>query len=115
MEEYKKIYKNAKVTSFSSQISKDWKTLSSDEKEKWKKVAEQDKLRYLAEKSIYTGPWLVPKTTERAKKVNSNKMFRRRYRSIIVWTKVTSHFSLFPDMLGCISSPAPAQCLPKLL
>ena len=72
MEEYKKMYKNAKVTSFSSQISKDWKALNEKEKEKWKEVAEQDKLRYLAEKSIYKGPWLVPKTTERAKKV-SNK------------------------------------------
>jgi hypothetical protein len=60
MQEYKKAFKNTKVTSFSSQISKEWKAMSEKEREKWKDMAEQDKIRFDAEKSQYTGPWVVP-------------------------------------------------------
>lgn len=59
MQEYKTSFKNVKVTSFSSQISKEWKELSPSERQKWKKMAEQDKHRYNVEKSQYTGPWIV--------------------------------------------------------
>jgi hypothetical protein len=75
MEEYKRNFKNVQVTSFSSQISKEWKALSEDVKEMWKNVAEQDKQRYMAEKSMYTGPWLVRATTERSKKVSNGSLF----------------------------------------
>jgi mRNA-degrading endonuclease RelE of RelBE toxin-antitoxin system len=65
MQEYKHSFKNAKVTSFSSQISKEWKELPPSEREKWKDMAEQDKRRYNVEKSQYTGPWVVPFETVR--------------------------------------------------
>ena len=60
MQELKHLCKNTtKVTNFSSQISKEWKALSAREREKWKIMAEEDKLRYDAEKRNYTGPWVV--------------------------------------------------------
>jgi mRNA-degrading endonuclease RelE of RelBE toxin-antitoxin system len=59
MQEYKNSFKNANVTSFSSQISKEWKELPPSERAKWKDMAEQDKRRYDVEKSRYTGPWVV--------------------------------------------------------
>jgi len=59
MQTYKLTYKNVKVTSISSRISKEWKALSDAEKSKWKKIAEQDKLRYENEKKLYKGPWKV--------------------------------------------------------
>ena len=68
MQKYKVLYKNAKVTSFSSLISKEWKALEEEEKKKWKIIAEQDKLRYNTEKSLYKGPWQVP--SERPRKVS---------------------------------------------
>lgn len=67
MQKYKVLYKNAKVTSFSSLISKEWKALTEEEKKKWKMFAEQDKLRYNTEKRFYKGPWQVP--SERLRKV----------------------------------------------
>ncbi|KAG7357335.1 high mobility group box domain containing protein [Nitzschia inconspicua] len=68
MQEYKSCYKNVKVTSFSSQISKEWKELTPTEKQKWKEKAEQDKYRYNVEKSQYTGPWVVPSESVRKKR-----------------------------------------------
>jgi len=40
--------------------------LDEEEKKKWKIIAEQDKLRYNTEKSLYKGPWQVP--SERPRK-----------------------------------------------
>ena len=60
MEKYRAQFKDVKVTSLSSRISADWKALSDDDREYWRKEAERDKLRYDAEKSAYTGPWKVP-------------------------------------------------------
>jgi len=59
MQTYKRTNKNVKVTSLSSRISKEWKVLSDDERNKWRKIAEQDKKRYNIEKSLYKGPWRV--------------------------------------------------------
>lgn len=71
MEEYKKSMAKhgVQVTSFSSQIGQDWKTLPENERETWEEAARQDKLRYNAEKELYTGPWQVP--TGRSRKVSS--------------------------------------------
>ena len=66
---YKRMHKNAKVTSFSSAIAKEWKSISAEEKKKWKQAAEQDKLRYNAEKLSYKGPWQV--STDPPRKVSS--------------------------------------------
>eukprot|EP00521_Asterionellopsis_glacialis_P010547 CAMPEP_0195293330 /NCGR_PEP_ID=MMETSP0707-20130614/12175_1 /TAXON_ID=33640 /ORGANISM="Asterionellopsis glacialis, Strain CCMP134" /LENGTH=370 /DNA_ID=CAMNT_0040354015 /DNA_START=214 /DNA_END=1326 /DNA_ORIENTATION=- len=49
-----------KVTSISRRIADAWKALPSEERKKWDDFAKQDKLRYNAEKSLYTGPWQVP-------------------------------------------------------
>mmetsp|Transcript_14731 Transcript_14731/g.41004 ORF Transcript_14731/g.41004 Transcript_14731/m.41004 type:complete len:347 (+) Transcript_14731:668-1708(+) len=69
MQKYRVLFKNAKVTSFSSLISKEWKALTEEEKKKWKVFAEQDKLRYNTEKQIYKGPWQVP--SQRLRKVRT--------------------------------------------
>mmetsp|Transcript_51311 Transcript_51311/g.58178 ORF Transcript_51311/g.58178 Transcript_51311/m.58178 type:complete len:141 (-) Transcript_51311:476-898(-) len=68
MQTYKRIHKNVEVTSFSSRISKEWKVLSDDERNKWKKIAEHDKLRYNVERSLYKGPWRVPVKSEKSPK-----------------------------------------------
>jgi len=68
MQTYKRTNKNVKVTSFSSRISKEWKVLSDDERNKWKKIAEHDKLRYNVERSLYKGPWRVPVKSEKSPK-----------------------------------------------
>lgn len=60
IQKYKHIYKNVKVTSFSSLISKEWKGLPEDDKNMWRMLAEKDKKRYDAEKRLYKGPWQVP-------------------------------------------------------
>mmetsp|Transcript_13995 Transcript_13995/g.13806 ORF Transcript_13995/g.13806 Transcript_13995/m.13806 type:complete len:87 (+) Transcript_13995:361-621(+) len=70
MQTYKRIHKNVEVTSFSSRISKEWKVLSDDERNKWKKIAEHDKLRYNVERSLYKGPWRVPVKSEKSPKVS---------------------------------------------
>jgi hypothetical protein len=69
MQEYKKSMAKhgVQVTSFSSRIAQDWKKLPDHEREKWEEAALQDKLRYNAEKELYTGPWQVP--TGRSRKV----------------------------------------------
>jgi hypothetical protein len=60
---------NVHVTSVSRLIAQEWKALSASEREKWNSIALQDKLRYNAEKSMYTGPWEVP--SKRHRKVGS--------------------------------------------
>jgi HMG (high mobility group) box len=67
MQEYRDKLKQEKVTSLSSQISKEWKALPEAERNRWKRAAEEDKHRYNAEKSLYQGPWRV--SAERPRKV----------------------------------------------
>jgi hypothetical protein len=69
MAEYKSSSKNVQVTVISRRIAQEWKTLSDVERGGWDQTALQDKLRYNAEKSLYTGPWQVP--SKRARKVRT--------------------------------------------
>lgn len=41
-------------------VSKAWKALPTEERERWDEIARQDKERYEIEKMTYTGPWKVP-------------------------------------------------------
>jgi HMG (high mobility group) box len=50
----------ATVMMVSKRSAEKWKSLSAVERAHWDEVAAQDKERYLAEKSTYTGPWKVP-------------------------------------------------------
>jgi len=50
----------SQVTSISRLVADEWKKLSPEERSKWDEVAKRDKERYIAEKSLYTGPWQVP-------------------------------------------------------
>ena len=45
-------------------VSKAWKTLPEEEREKWEEMARKDKARYETEKSLYKGPWKVPINTK---------------------------------------------------
>lgn len=67
MAKYKSCSPNVQVTEISRRIAQEWKLLPDTERKKWDQVALQDKLRYNAEKSLYTGPWQVP--SKRSKKV----------------------------------------------
>ncbi|OEU09653.1 non-histone protein, partial [Fragilariopsis cylindrus CCMP1102] len=46
---------NAKLstTEIAKMVSKAWKTLPEDEREKWEEMARKDKVRYETEKSLY--------------------------------------------------------------
>eukprot|EP00548_Thalassiothrix_antarctica_P011704 CAMPEP_0194162342 /NCGR_PEP_ID=MMETSP0152-20130528/79444_1 /TAXON_ID=1049557 /ORGANISM="Thalassiothrix antarctica, Strain L6-D1" /LENGTH=404 /DNA_ID=CAMNT_0038872233 /DNA_START=442 /DNA_END=1656 /DNA_ORIENTATION=+ len=46
-----------KTTNIAKLVSKAWKELSTDERNKWEGMARQDKHRFEVEKSLYTGPW----------------------------------------------------------
>lgn len=50
----------ATVMMVSKRSAEKWKALTAVERAHWDEVAAQDKQRYLAEKSTYTGPWKVP-------------------------------------------------------
>mmetsp|Transcript_15656 Transcript_15656/g.22077 ORF Transcript_15656/g.22077 Transcript_15656/m.22077 type:complete len:439 (+) Transcript_15656:198-1514(+) len=50
-----------KTTDVAKLVSKAWKNLSNEEREKWDDMARKDKERFELEKSMYTGPWKVPK------------------------------------------------------
>jgi hypothetical protein len=67
MEEYKREKGTISVTAISRLVGEEWKALSPADRKKWDQVAIQDKARYNAEKSLYTGPWQVP--SKRSKKV----------------------------------------------
>lgn len=60
-----------KATSMAKVVSQSWKTMSIIEMAKWNAIAERDKVRYNVEKSLYTGPWKMPKT-EKGKKINKS-------------------------------------------
>jgi hypothetical protein len=72
MAEYKSSMSNKRVqvTTISRRIAQEWKLLPSTERTKWDQIAMQDKLRYNAEKHLYTGPWHVP--SKRSRKVRTN-------------------------------------------
>lgn len=59
MQEYHSKFNHVKVTSLSSRISREWKDMSEEDKDHWRRAAERDKMRYNAEKSTFTGPWTV--------------------------------------------------------
>jgi hypothetical protein len=69
MEEYKRGKGTTNVTAISRLVAGEWKALSPVDRKNWDQVADQDKARYNAEKSLYTGPWQVP--SKRSKKVRS--------------------------------------------
>jgi hypothetical protein len=69
MEEYKREKGTTSVTAISRLVAEEWKALSPADRKKWDQVAAQDKARYNAEKTLYTGPWQVP--SKRSKKVRS--------------------------------------------
>jgi len=46
-----------KTTNIAKLVSKAWKELSTEERNKWEEMARQDKHRFEVEKSLYTGPW----------------------------------------------------------
>jgi len=50
----------ATVADVSRRSAELWRNLSEYERTYWEQLAAQDKERYLAEKSAYTGPWQVP-------------------------------------------------------
>jgi len=50
------------TTVVAKMVSKAWKALPEDEREKWEEMARQDKARYEMEKSMYSGPWKVAVT-----------------------------------------------------
>ena len=49
-------------------VSKAWKEMPDDEREKWEEIARLDKERYEREKLVYTGPWKVPILPKKTKK-----------------------------------------------
>jgi len=55
------------TTVVAKMVSKAWKALPEDEREKWEEMARQDKARYEMEKSMYSGPWKVPITKRLSK------------------------------------------------
>ncbi len=116
MQEYKEKLKQEKVTSLSSQISREWRALPEEEQNKWKGAAERDKLRYNAEKSLYNGPWRV--SAERPRKVCSWLMVRHLLDQL---SKLTQNImvSINANTLIFVAGSKCAQettlCLPELL
>jgi len=49
-----------RTTDVAKLVSKAWKALPKEERERWDEIARQDKERYEIEKMTYTGPWKVP-------------------------------------------------------
>ena len=56
---------NTNVTSISKHVSDEWKALSESDRHKWFEQARFDKERYNAERSLYTGPWVIPSKRSR--------------------------------------------------
>lgn len=57
---------NVKITTISKAIGEEWKKLPTEERKKWQDIAQKDKVRFEAEKQLYTGPWKIP--SKRTKK-----------------------------------------------
>ena len=72
-------------------VSKAWKEMPEDEREKWEDIARLDKERYEREKLVYTGPWKVPilskktiapdKKTYDAHRYKEWKQFKKKQKS----------------------------------
>jgi hypothetical protein len=45
-------------------VSQEWKALSPDERYVWEEKARRDKARFYMEKSLYQGPWKIPKKSK---------------------------------------------------
>ena len=60
------------TTEVAKMVSRAWKALPEDEREKWEEMARKDKARYEMEKSMYHGPWKVP-CTKKGKDPNAPK------------------------------------------
>jgi len=56
------------TTEVAKMVSKAWKEMPDDEREKWEEIARLDKERYEREKLVYTGPWKVPILPKKTKK-----------------------------------------------
>jgi hypothetical protein len=48
------------TTEVAKLVSKAWKALPTEEREKWDRIAARDKERFEMEKAMYKGPWKVP-------------------------------------------------------
>ena len=55
------------TTEVAKMVSKAWKDLPEEEREKWEEKGRKDKARYEMEKAMYSGPWKVPVTGRRSK------------------------------------------------
>jgi len=62
-----------KTTNIAKLVSQAWKKLSADERDEWEGIAQQDKIRFEVEKSLYTGPWKVPAEKRSQKDPNAPK------------------------------------------
>ena len=60
-------FKQISTTDVAKLVSKAWKALDKEEREKWEETARKDKARYEMEKLIYKGPWKVPVTSKKNK------------------------------------------------
>ena len=60
-------------------VSKAWKEMPEDEREKWEEIARLDKERYEREKLVYTGPWKVPILPKQTKKRAAALLRRQRH------------------------------------
>jgi hypothetical protein len=54
-------------------VSKAWKALPVEEREKWDRIAARDKERFEMEKATYKGPWKVPVSAKPTKDPNAPK------------------------------------------
>mmetsp|Transcript_4381 Transcript_4381/g.9317 ORF Transcript_4381/g.9317 Transcript_4381/m.9317 type:complete len:356 (-) Transcript_4381:154-1221(-) len=49
------------VSAASKKVGELWRQMSKEERKVWDEKAKDDKVRYMAEKAVYTGPWKVKK------------------------------------------------------
>jgi hypothetical protein len=61
------------TTEVAKLVSKAWKALPTEEREKWDKIAARDKERFEMEKAMYKGPWKVPVSTKPVKDPDAPK------------------------------------------
>lgn len=48
------------TTEVAKMVSRAWKAMDENEREKWEEMARRDKARFLLEKQMYKGPWKIP-------------------------------------------------------
>jgi hypothetical protein len=61
------------TTEVAKLVSKAWKALPSEEREKWDRIAIRDKERFEMEKAMYKGPWKVPVSAKPTKDPDAPK------------------------------------------